>query len=35
MQPRIDAARVGQNAYKAMLGLQAYVNECGLRAIAA
>ncbi len=30
MQPRIDAARVGQNAYKAMLGLQAYVNECGL-----
>jgi AhpD family alkylhydroperoxidase len=30
MQPRIDAARVGQGAYKAMLDLQAYVNGCGL-----
>jgi AhpD family alkylhydroperoxidase len=30
MQARIDVARVGQDAYKAMLGLQAYVNASGL-----
>ena len=38
MQPRIDIARVGQDAYKAMLGLQSYVNatklEPALRALA-
>ena len=27
MQPRIDTARVSQDAYKAMLGLQSYVNS--------
>ena len=30
MQARIDVARVGQDAYKAMLGLQGYVNASGL-----
>jgi AhpD family alkylhydroperoxidase len=30
MQARIDVARVGQDAYKAMRGLQGYVNTSGL-----
>lgn len=30
MQARIDIARVGQDAYKAMRGLQAYVNASSL-----
>ena len=30
MQPRIDIARVGQDAYKAMLGLQSYVSATKL-----
>ncbi|MGA9011936.1 MAG: carboxymuconolactone decarboxylase family protein [Acetobacteraceae bacterium] len=30
MQPRIDTARVSQDAYKAMLGLQSYVNSSDL-----
>jgi len=30
MQARIDVARVGQDAYKAMLGLQGYVNASSL-----
>lgn len=30
MQPRIDVARVGQDAYKAMLALQSYVNKTSL-----
>lgn len=30
MRPRIDTKRVSQDAYKAMLGLQLYVNGTGL-----
>jgi AhpD family alkylhydroperoxidase len=30
MQPRIDVARAGQDAYKAMLALQSYVNKTSL-----
>src|ERR1700730_6385649 len=30
MQPRIDTSHVNPNAYKAMLGLQSYVDATGL-----
>src|SRR5262249_6634317 len=30
MAARIDYTRVGQDAYKAMLGLEAYLAKCGL-----
>jgi AhpD family alkylhydroperoxidase len=30
MKPRIDAMKAGPEAYKAMAGLQAYVDKCGL-----
>ena len=30
MQPRINTARISQDAYKAMLGLQSYVDATGL-----
>ena len=32
MQPRLDANRIAPDGYKAMSGLQAYVNGCGLEA---
>jgi AhpD family alkylhydroperoxidase len=30
MKPRIDVARVGQDGYRAMLGLEKYLASCGL-----
>jgi AhpD family alkylhydroperoxidase len=30
MQPRIDGAKVAPGGYKAMLGLEAYLHDCGL-----
>jgi AhpD family alkylhydroperoxidase len=30
MQPRIDGAKVAPGAYKAMLGLETYLHDCGL-----
>jgi AhpD family alkylhydroperoxidase len=33
MQPRIDTARVSQDAYKAMLDLQSYVNSTALEPV--